>query len=336
MILAPHPDDESLATGGLLQRAARVGVATRVIFLTDGDNNPWPQRVIERRWRVSGADERRRWGALRRAEALAALATLGHGPESAEFRALPDQGLTRLLLQDGDALVTDLGEALAAWQPSHLVVPSPGDRHPDHSAVGVAVGIALRRLAGAGGLGFSAVLSYVVHGNPRPAGARLAGLALDAGELEAKRRAILCHRSQVLLSRRRFLAHARAEEPFLDQRTIHRADAGNAVRCLGWDAGGLRLALNVNVPSQLFGALKLHLLTESAAGALRHVCLPVGPRQRGAEWRVPPACLDPAARRVFVKLENRFGLYGAPGWVEQENGTAEVAWCASHSSRSSA
>ena len=227
-----------------------------------------------------------------------------------------------------------LGEAVAAWQPSHLVVPSPGDRHPDHSAVGVAVGIALRRMAGAGWPLPSTVLSYVVHGNPRPVGARVSGLALDAGELAAKRRAILCHRSQVLLSRRRFLAHARAEEPFLDQRAARRADEGGAVRCIGWDGEGLRLKLNVNVPSQLFGALTLHLLTESAAGALRHVRLPVGPRRGGDEWQVPAAALDPAARRIFVKLENRFGLYGASGWVEQENGADQEARRARHSSRS--
>jgi N-acetyl-1-D-myo-inositol-2-amino-2-deoxy-alpha-D-glucopyranoside deacetylase len=46
LILAPHPDDESIATGGLIQVARGVGAAVRVIVLTDGDNNPWPQRWI--------------------------------------------------------------------------------------------------------------------------------------------------------------------------------------------------------------------------------------------------------------------------------------------------
>src|SRR5882672_10858445 len=67
MVLAPHPDDETLGAGGLLQRAAARGVATRVVFATDGDDNPWPQRVVERRLWI-GADARARWGARRRGE----------------------------------------------------------------------------------------------------------------------------------------------------------------------------------------------------------------------------------------------------------------------------
>src|SRR5229473_1437708 len=95
MVLAPHPDDETLVTGGLLQQAVAAGAAVRVIFATDGDNNPWPQRVIERRWRITPAD-RARWGTRRRGEALAALTCLGVPTESAVFLGYPDQGLTRI------------------------------------------------------------------------------------------------------------------------------------------------------------------------------------------------------------------------------------------------
>src|SRR5438094_488409 len=75
LILAPHPDDESLAAGGLIQRAVAAGAATRIVFATDGDDNPWPQRFIERRLNISTAD-RLRWGRRRRGEALAAVARL--------------------------------------------------------------------------------------------------------------------------------------------------------------------------------------------------------------------------------------------------------------------
>jgi len=75
MVFAPHPDDETLATGGLLQQAVAAGSAVQVIFATDGDNNPWPQRAIERRWHLTPAD-RIRWGTRRRKEALAALSAL--------------------------------------------------------------------------------------------------------------------------------------------------------------------------------------------------------------------------------------------------------------------
>ena len=76
MMFTPHPDDESLACSIPLQRAARAEAAVRVVYVTNGDDNPWPQRLLERKWRLNAAD-RKRWGRLRRAEALAALRALG-------------------------------------------------------------------------------------------------------------------------------------------------------------------------------------------------------------------------------------------------------------------
>lgn len=36
LVLAPHPDDETLGCGGLLARAADQGLRPRVAFLTNG------------------------------------------------------------------------------------------------------------------------------------------------------------------------------------------------------------------------------------------------------------------------------------------------------------
>ena len=48
MLIAPHPDDEALACSVILQKAVRAGAAIRVVYVTDGDDNPWPQRALER------------------------------------------------------------------------------------------------------------------------------------------------------------------------------------------------------------------------------------------------------------------------------------------------
>src|SRR3954471_2440470 len=82
LVIAPHPDDESIGAGGLLQVARAAGAALRVIVLTDGDNNPWPQRWSEKRWHIGNA-ERARWGARRREEARAALRILGVAEQDA-------------------------------------------------------------------------------------------------------------------------------------------------------------------------------------------------------------------------------------------------------------
>ncbi|MEI6121822.1 MAG: PIG-L family deacetylase, partial [Opitutae bacterium] len=65
LILAPHPDDECLGTGGLIQQALAKGAKIKVIFITNGDNNPWPQRYLEKRWFI-GPEERKRWGDRRK------------------------------------------------------------------------------------------------------------------------------------------------------------------------------------------------------------------------------------------------------------------------------
>ena len=87
MLIAPHPDDEALACSVILQKAVRATAAIRIVYVTDGDDNPWPQRAVERRWSLSASD-RKRWGKLRRAEALAALQILGVCPADVRFFAL--------------------------------------------------------------------------------------------------------------------------------------------------------------------------------------------------------------------------------------------------------
>src|SRR5262245_26811630 len=88
MLFAPHPDDESLATGVFLQRTVSAGAAVRVVYATDGERNCWPQRVLERKVRLREKD-RRRWGARRRNEALEALRILGIKPLDVRFLSLP-------------------------------------------------------------------------------------------------------------------------------------------------------------------------------------------------------------------------------------------------------
>src|SRR5690606_23578645 len=142
LVVAPHPDDETIATGALVQSALRAGASVHVLFTTDGDNNPWPQRWLERRWHI-GAGERLRWGARRRSEARTALARLaveGRGVD-AHFLGWPDQGLTTMLMQDAAAIDT-LRERIAACAPSHVAIPTLDDAHPDHSAIRVMVELA--------------------------------------------------------------------------------------------------------------------------------------------------------------------------------------------------
>ena len=144
LFLAPHPDDETLAAGALLQRTIARGGRARVVFATDGDNNPWTQRLVEGRIRIR-PDDSARFGRRRRAEALAALAELGLAADDALFLGLPDQAITDLVIAGDGGAVERLAAALRDWRTTLLVLPSLFDLHPDHSALAVLMRLALER-----------------------------------------------------------------------------------------------------------------------------------------------------------------------------------------------
>jgi len=213
MIFAPHPDDESLACGILLQDAVRIGAAIRVVYVTDGENNPWPQRFFLRRWQLHAAD-RVRWAKLRRREALAALGILGVARADAQFLGWPDQGLPRLLMSDRVGSLARLRHLIADWCPTDVFVPDVADRHRDHRALGVM----FRLMVSGSEPCFQHVeqWSYVVHGFHRPFLRHAQALPQTLSQTETKRRAIGCHKTQLKLSRRRFMRYAASPELFLD------------------------------------------------------------------------------------------------------------------------
>ena len=205
MMFAPHPDDEVLGCGIMLQRARAASAATRVVFITDGENNPWPQRFLERKWRLDERD-RQHWGQLRRAESLAALQVLGHDSSTARFLAMPDQGLTTLLVKCCSKTLATLTRSITDWAPTHLLIPSATDIHPDHSAAAVMLSLVLQRMRDNGSSG--SVWSYAVHRQSAAFCARAYPLPQSGDETARKMQAVLCHESQLKLSRRRFLAYA--------------------------------------------------------------------------------------------------------------------------------
>ena len=91
MLIAPHPDDEALACSVILQQAVRDGTAIRIVYVTDGDDNPGHN---ERSKKDGVAAQRiENAGEFRRAEALAALVSSAR-PCGHSIPAVPDQGLT--------------------------------------------------------------------------------------------------------------------------------------------------------------------------------------------------------------------------------------------------
>lgn len=206
LVLVPHPDDETLATGGLIQMALAAGAQLRVIMATDGDNNPWPQRWIEKRWRID-ASARARWGARRRSEASRALAALGVPQQDVRHLGWPDQGITASLMRD--SATTDLLVAeILDFSPNVIVAPSCLDLHPDHNAMGVMVELALAESNLSGCRRFG----YVVHGNLSQE--NLVALPADRERSSVKLHALRMHASQMILSEKRMTRLGQRPEQF--------------------------------------------------------------------------------------------------------------------------
>jgi len=215
LVIAPHPDDESIAAGGLLQRAIAAGAEVCVIVVTDGDNNPWPVRYLKKKVRVSDAD-RAEWGALRREESRRALATLGVPASQSIFLGYPDRLLTTMARRRDLRVRDAIAASIKSFAPSLVVVPSAFDLHPDHRAIGWFAHDVAKGLD---------VVTYVIHGH-QPHERLSFRLDLNAEEAAKKRAAIECHQSQLVLSRTRFLSYARpVEEFFIAEFEIARLDS---------------------------------------------------------------------------------------------------------------
>ncbi|NOY68062.1 MAG: glycosyltransferase [Deltaproteobacteria bacterium] len=213
MIIAPHPDDETLAAGGLIQKAIAAQAAVRIVFVTNGGNNPWPQCFSEAKLKLSDADHIR-WGKMREKEAMAALKTLDLHDKDIEFLNLPDQGLTGILLNSPGTFVNRLADIFKAWRPTMVICPDISDLHPDHNAAGVMCIMALNSLPDDRDRPGHA--TYLVHfpKNGSPGRMRTA-IPLSQKETALKQQAILCYKTQLILSRSRMLSYAKDREMFL-------------------------------------------------------------------------------------------------------------------------
>src|SRR5512132_1300994 len=134
LVLAPHPDDEAIGAGGLIQRVIARGGEVCAVFITAGESNPWPQRLAYRRWKITH-EQREQWGALRCGEATTSLRTLGASSDCALFLRHPDQQIAAMARGGDQTIADELRAILRDYEPALLVTPSAQDLHADHRAV---------------------------------------------------------------------------------------------------------------------------------------------------------------------------------------------------------
>ncbi|MBI3769973.1 MAG: PIG-L family deacetylase [Deltaproteobacteria bacterium] len=199
LVVAPHPDDESLGAGGLMQQVLEKGGRVHVLFMTSGDGYPEAVALATGHRQPTAADYRG-FGELRRAEALVALEHFHILPLSVTFLGFPDGGLQEIWRRGprvpayespfthddrppypeafnpnarytSRELIGQIAHLVALADPDWIALPTPLDTHPDHCATFTFILAALKSLAAEPG-GESKIpdrlLTYLVHDSRWP------------------------------------------------------------------------------------------------------------------------------------------------------------------------
>lgn len=189
LVVAPHPDDESLGCGGAIALLASFGLPVNVLFISDGTGSHpnsvrYPAPVLRD---------------LRESEAKTALAVLGAASGSATFLRLKDGAVPSQGIPGFAEAVTSCRAHLADTKPQTILVPWRRDPHPDHRATSQIMQAALDGLTDR-----PRVLEYPVWAWERAAPADVPqpheakAFRLDiSGVTTVKRSAVDAHQSQV-------------------------------------------------------------------------------------------------------------------------------------------
>jgi N-acetylglucosamine malate deacetylase 1 len=171
LVVAPHPDDETIGCGGTLIRHVRRGDRVTAVFLTSGELG-LKQLAPKEAWRV------------RESEAQEAAGVLGLA--DVRFLRCPDWFVSDHI-EEAAAL---LRPVLAREQPALIYVPHALEWHPDHKA---ALPV-LRSALGQRDVASPTIRTYEVW-TPLPEYDHVEDIS---GSIEQKLRAVRCYASQLV------------------------------------------------------------------------------------------------------------------------------------------
>jgi LmbE family N-acetylglucosaminyl deacetylase len=143
LVVAPHPDDETLGAAVTIMRKVDAGTPVRLLVVTDGSKYP--------------PGDRSEIAAMRAAELHAASRLLGLPPDAVTQLPFVDHELAG----QGNELTRAIAEVVREWRPFEVLVTSEADSHVDHTTVGAAT---RRAVAGSG----ARLLTYPIWQTRRP------------------------------------------------------------------------------------------------------------------------------------------------------------------------
>ncbi|MGI4788704.1 MAG: PIG-L deacetylase family protein [Janthinobacterium lividum] len=189
LVVAPHPDDETLGCGGAIALLSALNLPVNVLFISDGKGS----HPNSRQYPPSALRD------LREQEAREALEMLGAAPSAPIFLRLPDGSVPGEHAVDFAEAVALCRSILEDFKPQTVLMPWRRDPHPDHRATSQIMRAAL------GGISDGPrILEYPIWAWERaapedvPHADEVRAFRLDIGKVtDVKRSAVAAHRSQV-------------------------------------------------------------------------------------------------------------------------------------------
>lgn len=127
VVLAPHPDDETLGCGGTIRLLIGAGKKVKVLFLTSGERGDPTHKVSPAGGDFGPAGTHvTGYSLMREREAEKALAVLG--VSEYEFLRFPDRGVH----EHYDDALQRISESVGAFVPDTIYAPSMVELNPDH------------------------------------------------------------------------------------------------------------------------------------------------------------------------------------------------------------
>lgn len=171
VVLAPHPDDETIGMGGCLTLLREGGKEIKVVVLTEGEKAD-PNKT-----------DLRRYASVRRREALRAFRVLGI--TDYEFLGFRDRELAGNI----HGVERELTRIVSSFGPDTIYGPSPIELHPDHRMTAELMLSLRREISG------TRFVFYEITTPLRP------NVLVDITRtFRKKRKALKCYRSQLRIT----------------------------------------------------------------------------------------------------------------------------------------
>ncbi|MFA5271526.1 MAG: PIG-L family deacetylase [Candidatus Omnitrophota bacterium] len=175
IIFAPHPDDEVIALGGIIQKILKAGAKLKIVYLTNGEYNEINYFFYKKHAAMSTAGFIN-IGETRQKEAYNAMKYLEVNNDDLIFLGYPDRFTETILtgfwdkkwpaasmlthikkvpyknalspgaLYIGESVLSDIKKVLNDFKPTIVFTSSPKDTNPDHRSLYVFVNTALFEL----------------------------------------------------------------------------------------------------------------------------------------------------------------------------------------------